>query len=216
MLSTRRTHIFLFFLTTLLCSCQLVQQNDIANEKENSSQQAKATPPQDKESERIIGYPITGNRTLSINPQNHQPAELSAQATSEPRSAATTTSPPRQTPPLQHPVAAPAATQLDTPALPTSTVRVATGGQSSPWLSDMSPPAGGHALPDLALGDAPFSPSAMLISPMRHPKTPGVNTPAEEDGSTKRELAPRPNQPELRGLRAPKLKPTVPLPHATP
>ncbi len=213
MLSTRRTHILLFFLTTLLCSCQLMQQSNTAVEKENSSQQDKAKTPQDKEQERIKGHPTAG----SLTPQNHQPVGLSAQTASEPRSAATAASPSRQVQPLQHPVTAPAAaTQLETSELPASTVRVATGGQGSPWLTDARTATAAHALPDLNLGDAPFSPSAMLISPMRHPKTPGINTPEEEDGSTKRELAPRPNQPELRGLRAPKLKPTVPLPHAAP
>ncbi len=53
----------------------------------------------------------------------------------------------------------------------------------------------------------------LSVSHLRHPKTPGINTTEEEEASTSDQKMPRPNQPELRGLRAPAIKPVIPLPY---
>ncbi len=51
------------------------------------------------------------------------------------------------------------------------------------------------------------------IADMRHPKTPGLNTPQEEESSANSSTAPRPNQAELRGLRSPQMKNAIPSPY---
>ncbi len=54
------------------------------------------------------------------------------------------------------------------------------------------------------------NPSPQLPSDMRHPTTPGINTPEEEASSTESAPAAKPNDAELRGLRSPEMDSKLP------
>ncbi len=207
-----------------------------AKRTSQTSEQAASSPPQQA---LISGYPTSGARELTVNPSNHQlsmlpkgetrVANMTAataartavpfQAVSSPAApAALAAAPVSTTPRLAAPSSVDSVRQqsivesLD-PIVPADTaVRVSTGSKQSAWLGGGVAGGGTTPIPD-PLSGAASDHSPVLISSMRHPKTPGVNMPEEEKASTSRELAPRPNKAELRGLRAPKLKSTVPLPH---
>ncbi len=235
MLYRQRLGIVFFFLSMLLSSCQLLQQRATDVEPESKKDAMSVSPSTAQAAASISGYPTSGSHELTVNPSNHQlsvlphtkggAASVTAAIAAREASPLTTplitpavaiASPVRPAPFLAPPSSVDSIRQesiVDSlaPVRPDPTVRVSTGSKQSAWLGGVAG-AGSAAITD-PLAGMTSDHSTVLISSMRHPKTPGVNMPEEEKASSTRELTPRPNKAELRGLRAPKLKSTVPLPH---